>query len=80
MLFGWDDFDDIIYYWSSIIIAYMIVYVFSCVVQKSKNIRLYNYNRNKLAAFLVLVQPFIIVSMIGRSLGWQSVVNEWLSL
>jgi len=80
MIFGWDDFEDIIYYWSSIIIAFIVVCPFAYIMDKSKNISLYAYNRNKLALFLLLVQPFIVVSMLGRLFGWRLVINEWLNL
>jgi len=80
MFLGWDDFKDIYYYWVSILIAFSIAYVIGHILERRKHIRLNGYNRYMIAVFLLLVQPFIIVSIVGRLLGWEPIVNRWLGV
>ena len=80
VLLGWDDWNDISYYWASILIAYLIGYALSFVTEKLNKGSLYKYNTYSLAVFIIFIHPFIIISMLGRLLGWELIANEWLGL
>ena len=80
MLFGWDAWSDIIYYWASIIIAYLIGLTIAYSVEKLNKLRLYKYNTYKLSIAIMFIHPFVIISMLGRLSGWERAANEWLGL
>jgi hypothetical protein len=80
MLFGWDAWSDIIYYWISILIAYLIGFAIAYSTEKSNKGRLYKCNAYKLAIAIIFIHPFIIISMLSRLFGWEPIVNKWLGL
>ena len=77
---GWDDWNDITYYWISILVAYLIGFALAYVTEKLNKGSLYKFNAHNLALFIIFIHPFIIISMLGRLLGWELMVNDWLNL
>ncbi len=77
---GWDDLGVIFNYWMLILLVCLFVCFFAYILKKYNNANIYKYNLYNLAIFNLLLQPFIIVSTLGRLFGWEQMANQWLGL
>ena len=79
-LLAWDDWGYIAYYYLSILIAYASGFILAYLIENKSDSTLQKYNTKKLATVILLIQPFIIISMLGRLLDWEQMANSWLGL
>ena len=76
---NWDDWIDIAKYWFSMIAAFLISYWFGKLLERHSDCRVLKYNVHQLSLFLLILHPFVVISIVGRLFGWEPLLNEWLS-